>query len=128
MLVKVLNDNMLHFGFQYNFGLNILDGQLNTNPKIPVGEGGLYYCEIEELDSHIYRGDMLCVVEIPEDAITIQLQLYGNKYFRTDKLILTSEIYRFDNNDDVKKLINLNPNIKNYLNDPCFIRLNRTIV
>ena len=50
MFVKVLNNNMIQFDFQYNFGLNTLNGNLNTNPKIPVGEGGLYYCEIEELD------------------------------------------------------------------------------
>jgi hypothetical protein len=81
MSVKVLKDDMLHFDFQYKF----------------------YYCEIEELDSHIYRGDMLCVVEIPEDAIIIPLQFSGNKYFRTDKLILTDRIYRFDNNNDVKE-------------------------
>lgn len=129
MLVKVLKDDMLHFDFQYKFGLNILNGKLNTNPEMPVGDGGLYYCKIEELDSHIYRGDMLCVVEIPEDAIVIPLQFDKNKYFRTDKLILTDKIYRFDNNDDVKELINLNPNVKDYLNDPCFVnRLNRIII
>ena len=120
---------MLHFDFQYQFGLNILNENLNTNPTIPVGEGGLYYCEIQELDSHVYRGDMLCVVEIPEDAIIIPLQLDGNKYFRTDKLILTDRIYRFDNNNDVKELIKLNPNVKGYLNDPCFVdKLDRSII
>jgi hypothetical protein len=42
MLVKVLKNNMLHFGFQYNFGLNILNGQLNTNSNIPVGGKEVY--------------------------------------------------------------------------------------
>jgi len=46
MLVKVLHNNMLHFDFQYKFGLNLLNSQLNTNAKIPVGEGGLYFCDI----------------------------------------------------------------------------------
>ncbi len=129
MLVKVLKTNMLQFDFQYNFGLNILNQKLNTNSKIPVGEGGLYYCKIEEVDWHIYRGDMLCVVEIPEDAIVIQLQLEKNKYYRTDKLILTDKIYRFDDDNDVKELISLNPGLKNYLNDPCFVnRQNRSVI
>lgn len=128
MLVKVLNNNMLHFDFQYKFGLNILNSQLNTNTKIPVGEGGLYFCNIEELDYHIYRGNMICVVKIPEDAVVVSLQLNKNKYFRTDKLILTDELYHFNNDDDVRKLININPNLKDYLNDPCFITQNRHII
>jgi hypothetical protein len=74
-------------------------------------------------------GDMLCIVENPDDAIVIPLEISGNKYFRTDKLILTYNIYRFDDDDDVKELIKLNPNVKDYLNDPCFVsRLNRTII
>lgn len=129
MLVKVLNDNMTHFGFKYTFGLNILKEQLNINESIAVGPGGLYYCDIQYLDSHIYRGDFVCVVEIPNDATIIPLEsAFGLKYFRTDKLILTNQIYRFDNNDDVLHLISLNSDLKDYLNDPCFIKLNRTIV
>ena len=125
MLVKVLNNSMLHFGFQYTFGLNVLNGKLNTNANIPVGEGGLYFCEIEQLDAHVYRGDMVCVVEIPKDAIVIPLHLNGNAYFRTDKLVLTNKIYRFDSNKDVHDLVQLNPNLQDYLNDPCFIRLDK---
>jgi len=71
---------------------------------------------------------MVCVVKIPEDGIVISLQKDGNKYFRTDQLILTDELYRFDNDDDVRKLIKINPNLKDYLNDTCFIKQNRHII
>ena len=117
MLVKVLRDDMTHFGFKYTFGLNILKEPLNTDKTIPVGPGGLYYCDIMNLDSHVYRGDFLCVVEVPQEAIVVPLQFRG-PYYRTNQLILTSEIYRFDNKDDVKKLILLNPQLSDYLNDP----------
>jgi hypothetical protein len=122
LLVKVLRNDMKHFDFEYKFGLNILKDKLEHNPAICVGPGGLYYCDIMNLDSHIYRGDFICVVEIPEDAIVIQINGYHKEYFRTDKLILTDKVYRFDNEDDVKELISINPEIE------CYLPQNQTIV
>lgn len=128
MLVKVLNDAMMHFNFKYEFGLNILEGELNTDSSMPVGSGGLYYCDIKHLNSHVYRGNFVCVVEIPQDAVVVELNYIEEQYFRTNKLVLTNKIYRFDNNDDVLQLIALNPNLRDYLNDPQFITLTRTVV
>jgi hypothetical protein len=130
MLVKVLNDSMTHFNYKYTFGLNILQDKLNIDQTIPVGEGGFYYCDINYLDSHVYRGDFVCIVEIPDDAIVIPLEMNGLKYFRTNKIILLNEIYRFDNDDDVSYLISLNNRLRDYLNDPFYLNdplSNRTI-
>ncbi len=125
LLVKVLNEEMNHFGFQYQFGVNILKQKLNEDSSEPVGEGGLYFCDINELDSHCYRGVKVCVVELLPDSIVIPLILkngnhYENRYFRTDKLFLTDKVYRFDNAKDREYLISLNNKLEDYLNDPCF--------
>jgi hypothetical protein len=128
---KVLRKDMNHFGFQYRFGLNILEGELNTDKSMPVGKGGFYYCNIENVGGNIYRGDFLCVVQIPEDAVVIANLLdyvTRDEYFRTDKIILTKEIYNFYSDEDVKKLTDMIPNLKGYLNDSCFLKNGRTII
>jgi hypothetical protein len=116
--VKVLNNKMNHHQFQYIFGLNVLKQSLNTDELNPVGEGGLYFCDIDNLEHHIYIGDFVCIVEIPDDANVISLQLRDAIYYRTDKLILTNKCFRFDNEMDIQQLIQMNPKLKDYLRDP----------
>ena len=123
-----MNDNMKHFNFQCKFGLNILEDKLNTDSRMLVGPGGFYYCNMNNVGPLVYYGDFLCIVEIPDDAVVVNLEKYYVPCFRTDKLILKEEIYRFDNDEDVKYLISIDPNIKGYLNDPQFIRGCRTII
>lgn len=123
-----MKDDMKHFDFQYKFGLNILQQELNINNRILSGQGGFYYGSIDNIGGLVYYGDFLCVVEIPDDATVVNLDEYYIPCFRTDKIILTDEIYRFDNDDDVNFLISIDPDLKGYLNDSCFIRNGRNII
>lgn len=115
MFAKVLRNDMKHFDFQYKFGLNILEVELNTNSSIPVGPGGFYYCDIMKLGANIYRGDFVCIVEIPEDAIVIKVNDGYGEYFRTNKIILTSKVFRYDNPEHVSELLSINKEVRPYL-------------
>lgn len=124
--VKVLRQDMNHHGFQYKFGLNILEEELNTDPKWK-GKGGLYYTDIKNLDCLVFYGDFVSVVQIPEDAIVIQynpvIKYCGcDQSFRTDKIILTEETYSFSDDEDVRYLISMCHTVKEYLNDNLFLK------
>jgi hypothetical protein len=129
--VKVLKQNMNHHGFQYQFGLNILEDELNTDPNWK-GKGGLYYTDIKNLDCLVYYGDFVSVVQIPEDATVVQYKAHVrtcgcDESFRTDKMILTEEIYSFYKDEDVRYLISMCPTVEGYLNDQFFLNSGRRL-
>lgn len=81
---KSMNDDYIHYGFEYKLGLNI-----DTKPFNPSGEcleGGLYFCDKSTF--HLFwqnYGTTVAIVKIPDDA-----RVYVEQHkFKSDKLIIT---------------------------------------
>jgi flagellar biosynthesis/type III secretory pathway chaperone len=81
---KFLKNDLKHYDFQYELGLNI--DTKPFNPNNTCSEGGLYFCE--ESKCHMYwmsYGNKLAFIEIPNDA-----RVYiENDKFKADKLVIT---------------------------------------
>jgi len=91
---KFLNDDLIHYGFQYKLGLNIDTKKFNPNGECT--KGGLYFCE--ESKCHMfckYYGGKMGIVSIPDDAL---VYIEHNK-FKADKFII-NEIIDFDSVDE----------------------------
>lgn len=123
---KFLNDNLIHYDFEYALGLNT--DIIKFNPIRECSEGGLYFCE----ESEAYRfwescGTKVAIVKIPDDAL-----VYIEQYkFKADKIILT-DIMDFDEAPDKlwisifdeEKDINVFKYIRNQTPDMCNIVVN----
>ena len=91
---KFLRNDLTHFDFKYQLGLNT-----DTKPFNPTNEcsaGGLYFCQESDCQHH-YRhyGTKLALIEIPDDA---RVYVEDHK-FKSDKIII-KEIIDFDKVDD----------------------------
>ena len=77
---KVLTNNGIHFGFQYQHGLNI--DTLPFNPRGECSKGGLYFVSIHKLYMWLNLGIYIARVTIPDNA-----SIYTeNNTFKADKL------------------------------------------
>lgn len=94
-LYKFLNNDLIHFGFRYEIGLNI--DSLPFNPNGECSEGGLYFCE-ESKCYHFWQtfGKKIATIEIPDDA---RIYVEKNK-FKTNKLVITDITNFFKVPDD----------------------------
>jgi hypothetical protein len=84
ILVKVLNDEEKHNGYQYNEGLNI--DTVDLNSKGECKKGGLYFTDYRYLFKFYYRSlcEIIRIIEIPNDA-----QVYvEDKKYKANKIIL----------------------------------------
>ena len=80
---KFLKDDLIHYDFQYQLGLNI-----DTKPFKPIGrcsEGGLYFCEESKCYAYCNSyGQKIALIEIPNDA---RIYIENNK-FKSDQIII----------------------------------------
>jgi len=96
---KVSGNN--HGDYQYELGLNVLDGPFDASPR--CGSGGLYFCRIQDVLKWVDYGDTVCVVEPAEDAQVVKVDnTYQTKY-KTDRLVVRS----MHSLHDVKTLVYL---------------------
>ena len=92
---KFLNNDLTHYGFKYQLGVNIDTEQFN--PTRECSKGGFYFCTESDYHFYFYKyGTKLASIEIPDDA---RVYVEKNK-FKSDKIII-KEIRDFidvDNN------------------------------
>ena len=91
---KFLRNNLHHFNFTYQLGLNV--DFVPFNPTSECSKGGLYFCE--ESNCHLYYqsyGTKIATVKIPDDA---RVYVESDK-FKADRLII-DEIIDFENVPD----------------------------
>lgn len=74
MLVRLFNQDMLHRGFQWKVGLNVID---NFRPEIECGPG-LHFCTVEQAHLWCCSSSLIADVKIPTDAETVTL-IYKSK-------------------------------------------------
>ena len=81
---KFLNDDLIHYNFQYGLGLNI-----DMRPFTPTNrcsKGGLYFCDESNSLCHWKSyGKKLAFIEIPDNA-RVYVEYFN---FKADKLIIT---------------------------------------
>jgi hypothetical protein len=82
-LCKILHDDLIHNGFQYQEGLNILIDEFN--PSDNCSKGGLYFCKFEDFPFYLNYGDKIAKVTLPDDA---RVYVEQNK-FKADQIILS---------------------------------------
>jgi hypothetical protein len=85
IFVKLLNNELNHYGFQYNIGLNV-----DTIPFNPTGlclSGGLYFTTIEYIEKYIKYGVNLAHIKLCDDAV-FYCDPTGYKW-KTNKFIIT---------------------------------------
>lgn len=82
---KILNQEMIHNGFQYKMGLNIDTKEFN--PKGSCEYGGLYYTTEEFIHKFFEYGCFIAEIEIPSDA-KVYADPTGDRW-KTDRLIIT---------------------------------------
>jgi hypothetical protein len=100
---KFLNDNLIHYNFKYELGLNI--DVLPFNPTKKCSSGGLYFCEESKIPLYCTMyGTKLAIVEIPDNA---RIYIEEDK-FKTNKIFIT-KIIDF-NSIDEEFWINIIPN------------------
>jgi len=63
-LVKMLNKEMLHHGFQYQVGLNVDIHPFDHTRDCAAG--GLYFCELRHVKNWDSMGELMADVEVPE--------------------------------------------------------------
>ncbi|AGC01581.1 ankyrin repeat protein [Acanthamoeba polyphaga moumouvirus] len=66
LYLKITNKDECHHGFQYQDGLNILEGKFNDNPKELWGPGRLYFTEAKYIHNYLYNGIHLRDVYLPK--------------------------------------------------------------
>jgi hypothetical protein len=125
---KVMAKNMIHHGYEYKIGLNILiedfieDGYCNV--------GGLYFCDIKDVIGWLYLHEdgYIAEIKIPDDARVVNQE---NKY-KADKLIVENliSIEEFIFHHNLKMVAVLaNPKYLKYVMDQtvelCEIALNK---
>ena len=94
-LYKFLNNDLKHYNFTYQLGLNI--DFLPFNPDYECSPGGLYFCDENTYHCHFNGyGHKIALIEIPDDA---RIYVEENK-FKADKLIITDIIDFSDIGDD----------------------------
>jgi hypothetical protein len=82
--VKIFNKNLKHNEFTYKEGLNI--DHIPFNPTGTCKEGGLYFCEANDVHLYLNYGTLMADVEIPPGA-----QVYhGSNKLKADKIIITN--------------------------------------
>lgn len=91
MFFKILNDDMFHYKFQYQMGLNV---------DIPNGDG-LFFADEQSILGYLEWGTKIANVEVPKDAPLIT---HDSHVFSSNKLILT-EIRDIWNMDTWKYLV-----------------------
>nr|AEX63292.1 putative ankyrin repeat protein [Moumouvirus Monve] len=66
LYLKITNKNECHHGFQYQDGLNILEGKFNDNPKELCVPGRLYFTEAKYIINYLDFGIYLRDVYLPK--------------------------------------------------------------
>jgi len=98
---KFLNDDLIHYDFKYELGLNIDTKQFN--PTGTCKGGGLYFCE--ESKCHLYWDDYgevkLAIIGIPDDALVY----IEERKFKADRLIINEIIGFEDVSDEFWKIL-----------------------
>lgn len=101
-LLKVLNEEKIHHGFQYEMGLNI-----DTKEFYPYGDccaGGLYFTTENDICDYLWFGTEIAVIEIPDDA-----RVYiEKKKFKSDRIVIVSSI---DIVSFIRKEVNAKPSV-----------------
>jgi hypothetical protein len=85
MYFKILNENLIHYGFQYKEGLNV-----DTVPFDPTGTckaGGLYFSDREHIVKFLHYGTKIATVTVPDDA-RVYTDPKGSKW-KADMIILS---------------------------------------
>jgi hypothetical protein len=106
---KITNNNEYHYGYKYKDGLNILDDEFNENIYDECGKGGFYFTTDEHIHKFYYIGDNLRIVELPLENPNFKMVKINDK-FRANMIIL-KEKYNFNNLNDIKKILNINPSL-----------------
>jgi hypothetical protein len=60
---KILRKDLIHRGFKYKLGLNI--DTVSFNASEPCSPGGLHFCTLEKLPSHVNYGEFVGEIELP---------------------------------------------------------------
>lgn len=92
---KILNNNLIMQGFQYQLGENRCSEIVESNTKT-----GLYITDGENICSYLSFGDKIAIVEIPHDAKVYK----DDRQIRVNKVYI-SEILDLLNLDTWKRLI-----------------------
>jgi hypothetical protein len=99
--VKLTTEDLIHNCYQYEEGLNCLEGNFN-NENI-CGPGGLYFCRKEDIGKWCYYGGRkmyyIWDVKLCEDSKIVDM---GDK-LKTNKFILTNK-RKIWNNEEICKL------------------------
>ena len=81
---KFLNDDLIHYNFKYNIGLNV--DTIPFNPRGKCSKGGLYFCKKSKCHLFVTEyGHKMALIEIPNNAL---IYIEEDK-FKADKLIIT---------------------------------------
>lgn len=114
---KMLNDDLKHFKYKYKHGENI---DINNFYSYDAcSEGGLYFCDVNELYRYILSyGSLFSYVKIPNDA---EVYIEKNK-FKSNKIILQKiqhicELRELKDSNYVLNLIKKNPMSLKYIDE-----------
>jgi hypothetical protein len=86
--VKLLHENLTHYGFTYKMGLNV--DVIPFDPDVECKPGGLYFCKPTDIRYHhsgIFDAyTLIADVEIPADAQFA----YGRTKCKADRVVLSN--------------------------------------
>lgn len=89
---KILDDDLIHYDFEYKQGLNT--DVHYFNPEGTCKQGGLYFTDEHNIPNYINYGDKIARVFIPDDARCY----FEGKKLKCDKIILDL-IKSFENHE-----------------------------
>jgi hypothetical protein len=85
--VKVLNESLNHYGFQYKLGLN--EDTIPFNPTGSCEPGGLYFTDFDSFVSFLSRGTLIADVEVPDGEL-IYTDPEDRDNFKAHRIIISN--------------------------------------
>uniref|UniRef100_A0A6G6ABB4 Ankyrin repeat-containing protein n=1 Tax=Borely moumouvirus TaxID=2712067 RepID=A0A6G6ABB4_9VIRU len=108
---KLTNKNEYHYDYQYDDGLNTLEGNFNDDPNDLFGSGRFYFSSRENICQYLnHESFFLRQVFLPDNDPDFKIINYGT-YFGTNKIILGKKYSLYDV-DTLKYMLSNGINIR----------------